>query len=182
MRVITGSARGTRLVTPEGVHTRPTIERVKEALFSSIQFEVAGRNVLDLFAGSGQLGIEAMSRGALFCDFVDNDPAAIKTIEENIRRCSFEDCTRVFNRSYASHLTHTDKMYDLVFLDPPHHRGLVVRAMRTLADKCLAHNAIVVCETAADEVLLDTIGGMTREREKLYTRTRVTVFRFSSGQ
>lgn len=98
MRVITGSARGIRLKTPDGHHTRPTTERAKEALFSTIQFEIEGRSVLDLFSGSGQLGIEALSRGASRAVFVDEDKAAAALTRENLQRAKFADRRLFSNR------------------------------------------------------------------------------------
>ena len=94
MRIITGSQRGRKLLTLEGLHTRPTSEKVKEALFSIIQFEIEGRRVLDLFAGSGQLGLEALSRGARECVFVDNDRDAMRVIRQNAEKCGFTDRSR----------------------------------------------------------------------------------------
>ena len=100
MRIITGSARGVSLLTLPGEATRPTAERTKEAVFSMIQFDIEGRNVLDLFGGSGQLGLEALSRGAAFCHFNDSNPAAVKIIQKNLQVCGFEKDAKVTCADY----------------------------------------------------------------------------------
>ena len=104
MRVITGTARGKRLKELPGLDTRPTTDRVKEGLFNIIQFDIEGRRVLDLFAGTGQLGIEALSRGAAFCDFVDRNPAAVKIVRENLQATGLADRGTVHNRDFAAFL------------------------------------------------------------------------------
>jgi len=128
MKIITGLARGRVLYWPEGEKTRPTAAQVKEALFSVIQFDIEGRTVLDLFAGSGQLGLEALSRGAAFAHFVDFDKDAINIIEKNIKICGFENFSKVYKTSYDAFLKLTDLKFDIVFLDPPYAFGGAARA------------------------------------------------------
>ena len=129
MRVITGVARGRRLETLPGEDvTRPTTESVKEAVFSMIQFEIEGKNVLDLFAGSGQLGIEALSRGAKKCTFVENNRQAYKVVEENVKHCKLEQGARIVMSDAYAFLSRRDS-FDIAFLDPPYKQGIV--------DKCL---------------------------------------------
>lgn len=178
MRVITGSARGVRLDTLEGSSTRPTVERVKEAMFSSIQFEVPGRRVLDLFAGSGQLGIEALSRGARHADFVDSSRQAVTIITGNIKRCELENKASVFCREWQSHLAGTAAPYDLVLLDPPYGKGLCEAAIQMLSDRgLLTKNAIVICETGDKESLPERIGVLTVTRTVRYGTIRLTTYR-----
>ena len=178
MRVITGCARGVRLDTLDGMATRPTVERVKEAMFSSIQFEVPGRRVLDLFAGSGQLGIEALSRGARHADFVDSSRAAAAIITSNVKRCGLEEKASVFCRDWQSHLAGTTAPYDIVLLDPPYGYGLCEAAMRTLTDRDLiAQGAIVICETGDKESLPERIGCLTTTRATRYGTILLTTFR-----
>jgi len=178
MRVITGSARGVRLDTLEGSSTRPTVERVKEAMFSSIQFEVPGRRVLDLFAGSGQLGIEALSRGASHADFVDSSRQAVAVITGNLRRCELENKASVFCRDWQSHLAGGVTLYDLVLLDPPYGKGLCEAAMQVLTDRgLLAKNAVVICETGDKENLPERIGALTATRCARYGTIRLTTYR-----
>ena len=122
MRIITGKARGKSLETLPGTATRPTSERVKAAIFSSLQFELEGRRVLDLFAGSGQMGLEALSRGAAGATFADASPEAIAVVKENARRCGFFDVSRFLISDYRNVIRKAAGRdeYDLVFLDPPY--------------------------------------------------------------
>ena len=122
MRIITGSARGTRLETPEGLDTRPTAERVKEALFSMIQFEIDGKRVLDLFGGSGQLGLEALSRGAWKATFVDASKEAVETIKTNAKKTKLFDRCVILNTDYKAFIRGAagKERFDIIFLDPPY--------------------------------------------------------------
>lgn len=154
MRIITGSARGTRLKTLSGDHTRPTAERVKEAVFSMLGEAVCGRTVLDLFGGSGQLGLEALSRGAAHAVFVDNSREAAAVIEENARRTHLSDRSEIRVVDALTFLkTSSNAKYGVVFLDPPYAAGLLPPCLCQLSEcDLLAPEAIVVCEAgnAAD--------------------------------
>ena len=119
MRVITGTARGIQLKTPEGMVTRPTTDRVKEAMFSIVQFDLPGAAVLDLFGGTGQLGIEALSRGAASAVFVDLRDDACKLIKENVKRAGFEKEASVIRSDYLAYLKCCDRKFDIILLDPP---------------------------------------------------------------
>ncbi len=146
MRVITGSARGRRLETLPGEDvTRPTTESVKEALFSMIQFDIEGRRVLDLFAGSGQLGIEALSRGARSCTFVENNRGAKQVVERNLAHCRLEEQANVVFSDAVSFLNRSGT-YDLVLLDPPYGKGILQRVLAALVPR-LSDDAMVVCES-----------------------------------
>ena len=125
MRVITGTARGRRLKELQGMETRPTTDKVKESLFSIIQFDIEGRRVLDLFAGTGQLGIEALSRGAAEAVFVDRRPDAVRLVQENLALCGFTDRARVKSGDALTYLKSGEK-FDLIFLDPPYAADLLV--------------------------------------------------------
>ena len=120
MRVISGKAKGVALKTPDGMLTRPTADRVKEALFSIIQFDLPGAHVLDLFGGTGQLGIEAISRGATFAQFVDDREDACRLIRENLKRTKMTDQANVVRCDYMSFLKNCKKKYDIIILDPPY--------------------------------------------------------------
>ena len=150
MRIITGTARGIKLTTLEGETTRPTAERVKEAVFSMIQFEIEGRAVLDLFAGSGQLALEALSRGAARATIIDASREAANVIMDNAKKTRLFDRCRISCADYASFIrgaAHREQ-YDIVFLDPPYAAGLVPEALRKLAQGDLyAPGAVIVCET-----------------------------------
>ena len=200
MRIITGSARGTKLTTLEGDATRPTTDKVKEALFSMIQFDIEGRAVLDLFAGSGQLGLEALSRGAVRGTFIDESRAAVDIIIDNAKKTHLFDRCRVsvsgavpFLKSAAGRET-----YDIVFLDPPYASGLLKESL-ALLPSILAPGASVVCEcdtevvsrrlsvrkdedATAERVLQEIFGGdaalmakYTLRRSTVYGRTRIAL-------
>lgn len=176
MRVITGSARGTTLKTLEGDNVRPTTEKVKEAVFSSIQFEIEGRRILDLFAGSGQLGIEALSRGAESAVFVDADKNAIKIIKENIAKAKLEDNATVAQTDSIAFLAMTDRVFDIAFLDPPYATGLLNKALEKIGDH-IARGGMVICEHPLKEELEEEINGLVKYRSYKYSKTAVTVYR-----
>ncbi|MBO5110662.1 MAG: 16S rRNA (guanine(966)-N(2))-methyltransferase RsmD [Clostridia bacterium] len=155
MRIITGSARGANLETLEGEATRPTSQRVKEAVFSMIQFEIEGRTVLDLFAGSGQLGLEALSRGAARATFCDNSREAVDVVIRNAKKTRLFDRCRIGVNDYATAIRSMAKRekYNLIFIDPPYAMDLCPEVLRRLAeaDVC-APGAIVVCESGKEDV------------------------------
>ena len=142
MRVITGSARGKRLAVLEGEAVRPTTDRVKEALFNIIQFQIEGRRVLDLFAGSGQLGIEALSRGASEAVFVDCAKESIAVITKNVENCGLAGQARIVQTDYASYLARRDGTFDLVFLDPPYRTAGKGSAARGRQDERRRHDRL----------------------------------------
>ena len=155
MRIITGSARGRNLRTLEGMHTRPTTDKVKQAMFNVVQYDIEGRQVLDLFGGSGQLGLEAASRGAAAVTIVENDRKAQQIIGENIRTCKLEDRCRLVAGDGITYLGRQKKeSFDLIFLDPPYGGMLLNRA---LAEICridiLRQGGIILCESAAEDKL-----------------------------
>lgn len=176
MRVITGSARGMSLKTLEGLNTRPTSEKVKEAVFSAIQFEIEGRRILDLFAGSGQMGIEALSRGAESCVFVDNDKNAVKVIKENIEKTKFTDSSSLVQMDAISFLNMNIKKFDVVLLDPPYATDLLDRALAGISD-FVSEGGITVCESSYEKSLPEKIGKLTKYRDYKYGKTAVTIYR-----
>lgn len=176
MRVITGIAKGCRLETLEGQDTRPTTDRVKEGIFSAINFEIEGRRVLDLFAGSGQMGIETLSRGARTCVFVDCSRQAVEVVRRNLRTAKLEANTEVLCRDSLEYVAHTDKMFDLVFLDPPYAAGLLVPCLEALSGK-VAAGGTVVCESDRETELPETVGAFTVARSYRYGRVVVRLYR-----
>ena len=176
MRVITGKARGIQLKTPQGMLTRPTADRVKEALFSIIRFDVANARVLDLFGGTGQLGIEALSRGASEVVFVDKSAAALKLIRENLELCGLSDRARVRNGDSLAYLRSGEK-FDLIFLDPPYASGLLEQALSDIAgfDICREHG-IIMAESPADAVLPALEAPYRLYREYRYGKIKLTVY------
>ena len=165
MRVITGTARGRKLVAPQGSDTRPTSDMAKEALFSIIQFEVEGALVLDLFAGSGQLGIEALSRGAAHVDFVEREPACLKALEENIKAVGAKNAR--IRRGDVLKLLPSLGQYELMLLDPPYDDALYVPMLELARDHgVLANGAIVVAECRKKFDLSVPIGyNLTKRKE-----------------
>ena len=182
MRVITGSARGRRLKEIEGLETRPTTDRVKEALFSVIQFDIEGRRVLDLFAGTGQLGIEALSRGAESAVFVEQRKDAVQAVRENLVVCGLSDRARVVSGDAMSYLKSGEK-FDLIFLDPPYASGLLEQALSDIAgfDICREHG-IIMAESPADAVLPALEAPYRLYREYRYGKIKLTVYHRSGNE
>ena len=176
MRVITGSARGRVLKELQGMETRPTTGKVKESLFSIIQFDIEGRRVLDLFAGTGQLGIEALSRGAAECVFIDRRPDAVKLIQENLALCKLADRARVRQGDALPYLR-SGETFDLILLDPPYASGLLEQALSDIAgfDICREHG-IIMAESPADAVLPALEAPYRLYREYRYGKIKLTVY------
>ncbi len=177
MRVITGSARGRRLKELDGMETRPTTSRVKDGLFSAIQFDIEGRRVLDLFAGTGQLGIETLSRGAKSCTFVDQRADAVKLIRENLALCRLEDQAKVVSSEAMAFLAGVREKFDLIFLDPPYEAGLLEKAIAQIArHDLLAPHGIMVAECPADKNLPALSEPYSIYREYRYGKIKLTVY------
>ncbi len=176
MRVITGLARGKRLATQTGESVRPTPERVKEALFSALQFQIEGRRVLDLFAGSGQLGIEALSRGAKQAVFVDASKDSVAIVQANLENTGLTDNARVKNMDFAAFLMQNRDPFDLAFLDPPYRTGLLQRALPMTAE-IMNKGGTIVCESPSDEEIPEIAGDFVRVRSYRYGKIVLTLFR-----
>ena len=176
MRVITGSARGRKLITLDSDDIRPTSDKVKEAVFSSIQFEIEGRCVLDMFAGSGALGIEALSRGAKKTVFCDISKAAVGVINKNLETTGLKNSATVINGDGISYVNVTKEKFDIVFADPPYGKGLCVKALDVIS-KCMNQGGVIVCETAANEELPENAGEFTVSKSVCYGKVKVTYYR-----
>ena len=176
MRVITGTARGRRLITPEGLDTRPTTDKVKEAICSSLQFDFPGANVLDLFAGSGQMAIEALSRGAARATLVDADQRAVTCIRQNIKSCGFTDQTTVLKSDAVSFLQRTTERFDIAFLDPPYRHDILQQILPVLAEK-MQKNGIIVCEHEPECKLSQRILHFDLQKQKKYGKIIISVYR-----
>ena len=178
MRVITGSARGISLKTPDGMQTRPTADRVKEALFSIIQFDVPCARVLDLFGGTGQLGIEALSRGAKSAVFVDQREDACMLIRENLRRTRLEASGRVVRSDYLEYLRRCREQYDIILLDPPYAEVFLENALKCITEiDNLQSGGIIVAERPLGKELPWDFEGYTRSRDYKYGKTLLTIYR-----
>ena len=175
MRVISGCARGHKLVSSEGTDTRPTSDRVKESVFNIICPQIPDARVLDLFAGSAALGIEALSRGAQSAVFVEKAPAAIKVIEKNLTDTRLAEKAEIKRCGYEEFLRKTDKIFDIVFVDPPYKSGFYATALSILAERnIIACGGIVVCEHEYD-IAVPCVSGYKIYRERKYGRTCITL-------
>ncbi len=178
MRVISGSARGRRLKELPGMDTRPTTDQVKESIFNIIQFDVEGRKVLDLFAGTGQMGIEALSRGAAHATFVELAPAAAKIVRENVELTRFTDVSKVVQSDWRGFLSSCREKFDLIFLDPPYKTDMLENAMQTIAAiDILSEHGIMICESPLDKELPDLAAPYEKGKEYRYGKIKVTLYR-----
>lgn len=177
MRVITGSARGKRLVTVPGNEiVRPTGEKVKEALFSSIQFDIEGRRVVDLFAGSGQLGIEALSRGAASATFVDCSDASLNVIKKNLETTNLSPLAKVVKSDYSAFCIRCADVFDIAFLDPPYKAGLLEDAIEKISVH-MSDFGKIFCEHPTDIKLPEKIGDFCICKIYKYGKTAVTAYK-----
>ena len=176
MRLITGTARGRKLIAPEGLDVRPTKDSVKEAIFSAIQFETEGSVVLDLFSGSGQLGIEAVSRGAKKAYLVDSSQNSIKFIKQNVAHVGFESQCEIVNMPNSAFLRTTGEKFDIALLDPPYERSLIQRSLPALTEK-MKDTGVIICEHEPGCRLPEEINGFVITKSKKYGKTALTFYR-----
>ena len=171
MRVITGKARGRKLKTPENYDIRPTTDNVKESLFNIIQFDIEGRRVLDLFAGTGQLGIECLSRGASEVVFVDESPSALKIVKDNLKSCGLNGTVLLTDaRSYL----HGCGKFDLIFIDPPYDSDLYEDVLKTInLIDILSDGGIIICEARRDRQLPEMDEPYRKQREYVYGKVKL---------
>lgn len=176
MRVITGIARGKRLATPTGSDVRPTTDKVKEALFSALQFDIEGRRILDLFAGSGQLGIEALSRGAESCIFVDNSRDSINLVKKNLEITGLADNAKVIQSDFLSFTSRSCDTFDIVFLDPPYAAKMLVDAVKSVLP-LMSDYGMIVCEYPPEVIIPESIGGWGIYRTYRYGKINAAIYR-----
>ena len=184
MRVIAGSARRLLLKAIDGLDTRPTTDRIKETLFNMLQNDIPGCIFLDLFSGSGAIGIEALSRGAREAVLVENNPKAVSCIRENLKTTKLEDRALVMACDVLTALKRLEgkgKRFDIIFMDPPYHKGLESEALRFLAFSDLIHeDTVLITEAALDtEFKEDEIPGLTMTRVKEYKTNKHVFFKKS---
>ena len=178
MRVITGKARGIQLKTPDGMLTRPTADRVKEALFSIINFDLPGAKVLDLFGGTGQLGIEALSRGAASAVFVDAREDSCKLIRENLKRTKLEQDAKVIRSDYLDYLNRCREQYNIILLDPPYAEVFLENAIKRITEiDILQSDGIIVAERPLGKELPWEFEGYTRSKDYKYGKVLLTIYR-----
>lgn len=182
MRIIAGAARGLKLLSLDGLDTRPTLDRVKEPLFSMLMPYIEEKNVLDLFSGSGALGLEALSRGAKKCTFVDKNPKCRNIIEANINKARFSEKSTVKTVDFAKFLSGCTDKFDLVFLDPPYKAGVYGECLKLMSEKnVLNENAVIALEADANEKISELIaekilcGCFSLLKEKKYGRVKLYI-------
>ncbi len=183
MRIISGSAKGHRLKSPKGLDTRPTTDRIKESLFNIITPHINEACVLDLFAGTGNLGLEALSRGAENAIFVDKSKVATSIIIENLKYTKLMDQAMVFTCDYMQYLNKFydgQRKFDIVFLDPPYHKNFIEPVLKYISDKQLLNReGIIVVETDKDDVLFDNIYDFKISCSRNYGRTAISIYKYS---
>lgn len=178
MRVISGKARGISLNTPKGENTRPTADRVKEALFSIIQFDLPGAKILDLFGGTGQLGIEALSRGASHAVFVDAREDACRLIKENLKRTKMENEANVIRSDYLQYLNRCKEKFDIIILDPPYAEVFLENALNIITEiDILQSGGIIIAERPLGKDLPWDFPGFTRSKDYKYGQVLLTLYR-----
>lgn len=178
MRVIAGKSKGVQLKTPEGMLTRPTTDRVKEALFSIIQFDIPTASVLDLFGGTGQLGIEALSRGAKNAVFIDRQDSACQLIKFNLKKTKLDQQGRVIKRDYLDYLNHCTEKYDIIFLDPPYAEVFLETALNKITEiDILQSGGIIATERPLGKDLPYEFEGYTRSKDYKYGNTLLAFYK-----
>ena len=175
MRVVGGRKRGTLLIGFDREEVRPTLDRGKESMFNIIQFDIEGRTVLDLFAGSGQLGIEALSRGADYAVFVDKSQTSIDHITQNIKNTGFEDKSKVIRGDYSAVLMGMNTEFDYVFLDPPYASDFLIKAL-SLVQKCVKDHGLIICEHPKEQELPSQVGEFVLKKAYRYGKIVLSVY------
>lgn len=174
MRVITGSARGRKLKTPENYDIRPTTDNVKESVFNIIQFDIEGRRVLDLFAGTGQLGIECLSRGASSAVFVDQSREAVKIVKENLKACGL---TGTVVQADATSFLRTCGKFDIIFVDPPYDSDLYESVLNTVNSiDILSDGGIIICESRRERALPEMTAPYKKRKEYTYGKVKLCIY------
>ena len=181
MRVITGKARGRKLITLSGDEVRPTTDKVKESVFSIIQFQIEGRKFLDLFAGSGQMGIEALSRGAKSACFVDMRKEAVTVVRKNLDALDLNEGAEVRCTDSFMFLGSTSEKFDVVFADPPYNKGLAARALELLP-RVMNPSGVIVLETADREELPEVSGDFSLDRTYRYGKIKISTYRRTQSE
>lgn len=175
MKVITGVAKGKNLETLSGVDVRPTIQRIKEAVFSIIQFDIEGKVFLDLFAGSGQMGIEALSRGAASSFFIDSNKDSIKKIKGNLKSTNLCEKAVVVNADSLLFLEKSDHKFDIAFLDPPYNKGILGQAIKKL-EPLMNPNGIIICEHGVEENFSNDLEKFSLKKEYTYGKIKISIY------
>ncbi|MGL5695053.1 MAG: 16S rRNA (guanine(966)-N(2))-methyltransferase RsmD [Peptostreptococcaceae bacterium] len=181
MRVISGKARGLKLDTPKNQDVRPTTDRVKESLFNMINPYIRESNILDLFAGTGSLGIECLSRGAKKCVFIDKSKDSIKIVNSNVKKARVENESTVLNVDFkeaVKRLSAKNEKFDVIFMDPPYYENMFIECLKSIDElNLLVQDGIIVVEHDTKEKFDDSIGNLYKSREKKYGNTTITFYK-----
>lgn len=179
MRIIAGEKRGHTITAPYGMNTRPTQDKVREAIFGMLQFDIPGGRVLDLFTGSGAIGLEALSRGAAFAVFNDASRASICAVKTNIAKLGYTDRSQILNYDYVNaikNLSLIKEKFDFIFVDPPYRSGIYEDVLALLVEnELMAPNSRIVVERA-NELVFTTVAGLTLAKQKRYGKTTIEVY------
>lgn len=175
MRIISGQFRGRKLKTLEGMNTRPTADRVKESLFNILNTKVYDAKVLDLFAGSGSLGLEALSRGAEYCVFVDSSKEAINIVKENVTLCKVQENSKIINKDYLEVIKTINNKFDIIFVDPPYSKGIEIVVLENVKD-ILTEDGIIIIETDQTDIPPEEINGLVKYDARKYGRTIISFY------
>lgn len=177
MRIIAGEFKGRRLESPADYSVRPTTDKVKEALFSILSQKIWGSRVLDLFSGSGNIGIEALSRGAAECVFCDNSRESLRLIKSNIAHCKAQEGARVIPGDFRKTLMNLEGKFDIIFLDPPYDKGLLEPAFELIREQnLLADDGVIIAEHRREEDLPEEFCGFEKQKERRYGIIKLSIY------
>ncbi|MGN0658732.1 MAG: 16S rRNA (guanine(966)-N(2))-methyltransferase RsmD [Emergencia sp.] len=183
MRIITGEYRGRRLESPSGYDVRPTTDKVKEAVFNLLMNDVYDAVVVDLFAGTGNLGLEALSRGARRCYFCDNSRESLNLIRTNIGLCRAEDRSVVLAGDYTKTLSRIREKADIFLLDPPYKAGLYEKCLELIDSlDLLNEDGIIIAEHGVRDQVPETAGRLVKVKERKYGKIMVSIYRFAEEE
>lgn len=180
MRIISGKARGRKLISPQNDDVRPTGDRVKESIFNMIHPYISDSIIIDLFAGTGNLGLEAISRGAKKAYFVDNNPTSLDIVKKNIHITGFQDCCNVIYANFEKGMEKIEESGDVFFLDPPYNKGYIMKCIDLIIkENKLNNDGIIVAEHSVGEIIPDDVAGLELIKNKKYGMTMVSILRRS---
>ena len=181
MRVISGKARGLKLDTPKNLDVRPTTDRVKESLFNIINPYIRESNILDLFAGTGSLGIECLSRGAKNCVFVDKSKDSIGIVKSNVKKARVDNESTILNIDFkdaVKRVSVQNQKFDVIFMDPPYYENMFIDCLKSIDElNLLKEDGLIVVEHDTKDLFDDSIGRLYKSREKKYGNTTITFYK-----
>lgn len=184
LRVISGKARGLKLDSPKNQDVRPTTDRVKESLFNIINPYIRESNILDLFAGTGSLGIECLSRGAKNCVFVDKSKDSINIIKSNVKKARVENESTILNIDFkdaVKRLSSQNQKFDVIFMDPPYYENMFIECLKIIDElNLLYEDGIIIVEHDTKDLFDESIGNLVKSRDKKYGNTTLTFYKLEA--